>query len=121
VAEHGAADTANDQTGGAIIASAVVAVVRAPIDAVVSSQPSRTITAIVASVIPSRIPVAAARIVAIFTPVPSILTTIPPIFPAISPVLATIPPVLATIPPIFVAIPALLALGVRRRWRQADE
>ena len=55
MAEHTTADTANDQAGGAIIASAVVTVVRAPIDTVVSAQPSRTITAIVASVIPSRI------------------------------------------------------------------
>ncbi len=74
----------------------------------------RAIAAIVASVVPSRIPVVVARVVAIFTPVPPILTTFRPIFLAISPVLATIPPV-------FVAIPALLAPGVRRRWRQADE
>ena len=100
MAEHGAADTTNDQAGGAIVASAIVAIVRAPIDAIVSAQPSRTITTIVAFVIPSRIPVVVARLVASFTAVPSIL---------------------ATIPPVFVAIPALLALGIRGRWRQADE
>jgi hypothetical protein len=114
VAEHAAAYAADDQAGGAVVASAVVAVVRTPIDAIISPQPSRTITAIIASVLPRRIPVPVARVIAIFTAVPLILTTIPPIFPAISPVLAPIPPVFAT-------IPALVVVSLRRRWLQADK
>jgi predicted phosphoribosyltransferase len=36
-------------------------------------------------------------------------------------IVLAIPPVLETMPPVIVAISALLALGIRRRWRQADE
>src|SRR5690348_14694292 len=64
VAEHATGDAADDQARRAIVALAVVAVVRTPIDNVVSAHPSRTITAIVAPVIPRSIPIVLARFVA---------------------------------------------------------
>jgi hypothetical protein len=133
--EHPATDAANDQAGGAVIASAVVTIVPAAVDAIASIQPAETITAIVTSVVPRWIPTIVACIVAVFTTVPAILTTIPAIFPPVATVLTPIPPVLppvatvlAPIPPVlpsvpvFVAIPAIpVALGSHRCAGQADE
>ena len=115
VAEHTTTDAADDQAGRAVVAPAVIAAVGAPVDAIASAQPSRTIATIVVSVVTDRIPVAVARVVAVFTTVPSILPTIQPIFPPILSVLATIPPVLVTITALLVLLP-----GLRRR-RHADE
>src|SRR5687767_2711397 len=94
VAQRATGDAAEHETHGAVVALAVVAVVRAAVDTIVSPQPSRLVSAIVPIVLRG-IPVAFARIVAI----------------------AAIPPVFVTSPAILVLV---LVLGLRERRIQAD-
>jgi hypothetical protein len=90
VPQRAAGDAAKNQTGRAVVAVAVVAVVRTPIDSIVPAQTSRPIAAVVAAVIARRIPGAGAD-VAVVAAIAPILTPVPPVFAAIASILAAIP------------------------------
>lgn len=84
-----AGDAAKNEPGRAVIAPAVVTVVRTPINQIAAIQPPRPIASIITAVVAGRIPIG----IAIVAPVPAILA-------AISPILSPIPTVFLTIPPI---------------------
>src|SRR5688572_4780040 len=107
VSERTAGDAAKNEPRRAVIASAVVTVVRTSINQVAAVQPPWPIAAIVAAVIPSRVPIVAA----IVTPVPSIFTPVRPI----------LSPILSPIPAVFLAIPPISSLRRRGQRQNTDE
>ena len=123
LAEHAAGHTAHDQAGRAVIALAVIPIVRAAVDPIVSGEPARSI-ARVGAVIARGVPVAVAAVPAILEAMQPIFTAIPAVLAPIAPVLGPIAAVFAPIPAVFVAILGIAPLidrGQRRHRLKADE
>jgi hypothetical protein len=121
VAEDATGDAPDDQAGGAIVAPAVITIVRATVDPIASTESTRSIPAIVAPVVAGCIPVLVPRLVTVFTTVPSIFAPVAAIFTPIPAVFPAVAFVFAPIPPIFVTIPASVALRLCRHGRYGDK
>jgi hypothetical protein len=98
------------QAGRAIVTTAVIAIVRTPVDVVAATQAARAIPAVVTSVVARGIPIP--RTIAFAIGVGASYGA--------PPVVAAIPSLLVAVAPVFV-VSAPPVLSVHERGRQSDE